>query len=204
MHRIIQNVHKRVETLSLALLFAGSIAYNPCAYAQTSQGFTGLVADSTKAVIPLAKVTVHNEGTGVEKRAATTSSGNYTIPFLDPGVYDIKVEAAGFKSLTKTKITLTTDQTVEVNFALPVGEISESITVDASANVLDYVKADRGDVVEQQRISELPVLAGDAFNLAGLSAGVVNTIGPANFNSYNQTAQSISIHGAGIEPAISA
>lgn len=201
MQTVIRRFHEKTGALSSSalLLFAVVLASTTCAPAQTSQGFTGVVADSTNAIVPLAKVTVHNEGTGVEKRATTTSSGNYAIPFLDPGVYDIKVEASGFKSLTKTKITLTTDQTVAVNFSLPVGEVSELITVDASANVLDYVKADRGDVVEQQRISELPVLAGDAFNLAGLSAGVVNTIGPANYNSYNQTAQSLSIHGAGIE-----
>ena len=140
MQRIMRSVHGNSGTsrLSILVLFAAMMTWSVCASAQTSQGFTGLVADSTKAVIPTAKVTVHNEGTGVEKRATTTSSGNYTIPFLDPGVYDIKVEAAGFKSVTKTKITLTTDQTVEVNFALPVGEISESVTVDASANVLDY------------------------------------------------------------------
>ena len=62
------------------------------AYAQTSQGFTGLVTDSTGAVIPKAKVTVHNEGTGVDKIVITTSTGNWTVPFLDPGVYDVRAE----------------------------------------------------------------------------------------------------------------
>jgi len=55
------------------------------AYAQTSQGFTGSVTDATGAVIPKAKVTVHNQGTSVDKIVITTSTGNWTVPFLDPG-----------------------------------------------------------------------------------------------------------------------
>ena len=62
-----------------------------------------MVTDSTGAVIPKAKVTVHNEGTGVDKAVITTSTGNWTVPFLAPGVYDaltaLIAEQSGFEAV---------------------------------------------------------------------------------------------------------
>lgn len=171
----------------------------PAAFAQTSQSITGRVTDSTGAVIPNAKVTVHNEATGVDRQVVTTATGSYTVPFLDPGVYDVRAEAPNFKTVSKTMITLQTAKTLAVNFSLTPGEVTQSVTVNASGDVLDYTNADRGNVVGETRIMQLPVLAGDPFNLASLSAGVVNTLAVGNYNPYNQTAQSLSIHGSGIE-----
>lgn len=93
-------------------------ALSTTAFAQTSQGFTGLVTDSTGAVIPTAKITVHNQGTGVVRSVTTTSTGNWSVPFLDPGVYDVRAEANNFKSVQKTDVTLETGQTAAVNFSL--------------------------------------------------------------------------------------
>ncbi len=168
-------------------------------FAQTSQGITGTVADATGAVIANARVIVHNEATGVDKVAVTTGAGAYSAPFLTPGIYDVSAEAAGFQKFTKTKLTLVTDQTLAVNFALSPGAVTQSVTVNASSELLDYVKPDRGDVVERARIEELPILAGDPFNIADLSAGVVNNLAVTNYNPYNQTAQGLGIHGSGVE-----
>jgi hypothetical protein len=188
-------------TVVLAAVFCFlSFPLNVSVNAQTlSQGFTGQVTDSSGAVIPGAKITVHNQATGVDKNAITTGAGNYTVLFLDPGTYDVSVQATNFKGLVKTGITLQTDETATVNFSLTPGEVTQTVTVSASEDILDYVKPDRGDVVEGERLNELPVLAGDAFNLSELSAGVVNTLATTNYNGYNQLAQSISIHGTGIE-----
>jgi hypothetical protein len=185
-------VHAAVFCFLALLLSVG-------AYSQTSQGITGLVTDSTGAVIPKAKITVHNEATGIDKQAVTTTTGNYTVPFLDPGVYDVRVEAEKFESVNKTNITLLTDQTVTVSFQLSPGAVTQTVTVNAYSDVLDYVKPDRGDVVELTRIEQLPVLAGDPFNLAELSAGAMSTLAISSYNPFNQTAQSLSIHGAAVE-----
>ena len=176
-----------------------SLAFCVSAFAQTSQGITGLVTDTTGAVIPNAKVTVHNESTGLDHTVVTTATGNYSVPFLHPGVYDVHAEAANFKPVDKTAITLQTDQTVKVDFALSPGSVTQQVTVNASADVLDYSKPDRGDVVELDRVEQLPILAGDPFNIADLSAGVVNNLAVTNYNPYNQTAQSLGIHGSGVE-----
>ncbi|HKO18568.1 MAG TPA: TonB-dependent receptor [Acidobacteriaceae bacterium] len=175
------------------LFFAGTV--NP-ACAQTTQGFTGTVTDPSGAVVANALVTLHSENTGLDKKTATTSAGLYTIPFLPPGVYDVQVEAPGFKKLNKTSITLQVDQTATVNFQLAVGTVDMTVTVNSSATVLDYSKADRGMVLDTQSIQELPTFDANTFNLALLAPGVMTTTagGPGN-----QSAQSYSIHNAGVE-----
>lgn len=173
-----------------------STVFSSAALAQTSQGFTGLVADSAGAAIPKAKVTVHNEGTGVDKTTLTTSTGNWTVPFLSPGIYDVRAEADRFQSVNKTSITLSTGATTTVNFSLAPGAVTQSVTVNASDNVLEYEKADRGMLIDNKSMEELPVVTGNSFNLALLSPGVMTTTAGA---PYNQSAQSLSIHNAGVE-----
>ena len=198
-HPVKGRVHRLTPFAFAVVIAIVSFVLGVGAFAQTSQGISGTVTDSTGAVIANAKITVHNDATGVDKVAVTTGSGAYSVPFLTPGVYDVSAEAAGFQKFAKTKLTLVTDQTLAVNFALSPGAVTQSVTVNASSDVLDYVKPDRGDVVERARIEELPILAGDPFNIADLSAGVVNTLAVTNYNPYNQTAQSLGIHGSGVE-----
>ncbi len=192
-----------LRKIGSASLAAVTVYFMLCtsAFAQTSQGFTGLVTDSTGAVIPTAKITVHNEGTGVDKTVTTTSTGNWSVPFLDPGVYDVRAEAGNFKSINKTNITLETGQTATVNFALTLGAVTETVSVNASAEaLLDYAKADRGMVIENKSVEQLPVYDGNTFNLAYLAPGFMSTTtgtGPGN-----QSAQTYGIHGASVEFSI--
>jgi Carboxypeptidase regulatory-like domain len=190
-----------VGTLSVVGALVMIASFLPCrrALAQTSAGITGLVTDPTGAVIPKAAVTVRNVGTGIEKEVVTTSTGNYSVPFLAPGIYDVTAAATNFKTVEKTSITLLTDQRVIVNFSLSPGAVTQQVTVNASADVLDYGDASRGDVIEQARLSELPVQAQDAFNLANLDSAVINTLNPLERDPYNQLTQAVGIHGGGIE-----
>ena len=165
------------------------------ASAQTSQGFTGAVVDSTGAVIPKAKITVHNHATGADKTAVSTGTGVYSVPFMSPGVYDVKVEAPGFKQTNKTDITLTTDQTVTVDFKLEPGAVSDTVTVNSSADVLDYARADRGQLMDGTSVTQLPVQAEDPFTLAQQVAGAYNNLNPTSIGPFNQTGQDLSIHG---------
>ncbi|MGA3214003.1 MAG: carboxypeptidase-like regulatory domain-containing protein, partial [Terriglobales bacterium] len=178
----------------LALLFSVG------ACAQTTQGFTGLVTDSTGAVIPKAKVTVHNEATGVDKPVITTSTGNWTVPFLVPGIYDVRVEAAGFKSVDKTNITLSTGEAAEVNFTVVPGSVMDTVTVNASEDVLDYDKADVGNVMENQLLEQLPDFDNDTFNFAIFTPGMMTTT--TGMAPGNQSAQTFTIHGASVEFSI--
>jgi hypothetical protein len=202
MQGTIQRRHKNsgILRLSLLLLFAAVFAWSVCASAQTSQGFTGLVTDSTGAVIPKAKITVHNEGTGLDKPVVTTPTGNWTVPFLDPGIYDVRAEANGFKSVDKTAITLSTGQTAEVNFSLVPGSTTETISVNASEDVLDYDKADVGNLMENQLLEQLPDFDNNTFNFAISTPGMMTTTNV--FAPGNQSAQTFTIHGGSVEFSI--
>jgi len=185
------NVIRAAVATVLALVFSASV------HAQSASGIRGRVADSTGAVIPHARVTIRNEKTGVEKKAETTGSGDFSVPFLDVGVYDVTVQAPGFKVATRTALNLATEQIADASVTLVPGTTSETVTVSASADVLDYGKADRGDIVDAKRIAELPVNTGNTFNLATLSAGVTSTTTGQRYD--NQSAQTLSIHASTVE-----
>jgi len=193
--KIFSQYLRLLGAIAVALLFPFMLCTG--VRAQSTQGFTGLVTDATGAAIVNATVTVHNDGTAVDKIAVTTSTGNWSVPFLTPGTYDIRVEAKGFAVAIKTNLTLVTDQTLGVNFSLTPGSVSQTITVNASDTVLDYEKADRGLLLENKSIEELPTNAGNTFNFAYLAPGFMSTT--TGTAPGNQSAQSFGIHGASVE-----
>src|SRR5712691_5230469 len=87
----------------------------------TSTSILGTVTDATGAVVVGAKVTVLQMGTGLRREALTSSGGDYSFPLLDVGDYEVTAEAAGFKTETRTKITLEVNQKARVDFTLQVG-----------------------------------------------------------------------------------
>src|SRR5579862_5318080 len=194
--------HDNLKKLSLAALSVAVTCFALCinAPAQTSQGITGVVTDSTGAVIPNATVIVHNEGTGIDKPVTTTNTGNYSVPFLDPGVYDVRAAAKGFGSVVKTSVTLQTGETAGVDISLKAGNVSETVTVNASETVLDYEKADVGNVMENQLLQQLPDFDNDSFNFAIYTPGMMTTT--TGTAPGNQSAQTFTIHGASVEFSI--
>ncbi|HEY1578128.1 MAG TPA: TonB-dependent receptor [Terracidiphilus sp.] len=151
--------------LFLIVLFASSLA---------AQEFTGRVSDSTGAVVTDATVVAHNVDTNVDVSTMTTGAGAYTIPYLKPGNYSISVTANGFETGVRTGLVLQVGQTATANFALAVGRNTETVTVKADA-LLDVAKADTGEVVENTRVTELPLDGRDPGMLSILSAGAIWT-----------------------------
>ncbi|WP_442298951.1 TonB-dependent receptor [Terriglobus sp. 2YAB30_2] len=187
-------------TNSFHRFFFGAVvllAATAVTFGQSSSGMRGRVVDSSGAVVPHVQVIVRNLDTGVDKQTETTGAGEYSVPFLPVGRYEVRVNAVGFQVSQQTNLTLTTNQILDVSFRLQPGAVTETINVDSSAQVLDYDKADRGDLIEAKRIAELPVNTGNTFNLATLSAGVTSTTTGQRYD--NQSAQSLAIHGASVE-----
>lgn len=140
-------------------------------WSQATQQFTGNVVDSTGAVIPGAQVVVHNQATGVDTKTVTTSSGDYTVAYLIPGTYDITVSKEGFTTAQKTSILLNVDQISTIDFTLQVGATSQVITVNASSTQIDLSKSDRGEVIDNERITAMPLDARNPYGLFDLSPG---------------------------------
>jgi len=160
-----------------------------------AQEFTGRVMDKTGAVVPNAAVTAHNVDTGVNIKATTNGTGSYTIPYLHHGNYTVSAQAKGFKESIREGIDLQVDETSVVNFSLEVGDATETVTVTADT-VLDIGKADVGEVVENKRVTELPLNGRDPMMLSELAAGVTyNSTGYTR--PFDDTQANTSINGGG-------
>ena len=135
----------------------------------------GRVSDSTGAVIVGAKVEGLNTATGVRSSATTNESGDYLLPYLNPGPYTITVTAAGFKTFKRTEINVRMDDHITVDASMQLGQTSESIEVVASAGLLDTSTSSMGQVMGTKTIQDLPLQNGNLYWSAALSPGVVDT-----------------------------
>jgi hypothetical protein len=150
-------------------------------HAQVQFGqITGLITDPSGAVVPAATVTVNSQQTGVKKSAETNANGEYTITPLIPGVYDVTVAKAGFKSATHSGIILDVAQTARVDVALEVGQVSQEVTVKSAGELLQTERASVGNVVAEAGVVNLPLNGRDYLQLAtlvpGMSSSSLNTI----------------------------
>ncbi len=161
----------------------------------TGQQFVGNVADAGHAVVAGATVTIHNENTGEETVVQTTRAGDYTAPYLKPGIYSVTADKAGFKTVSKTHISLDIDKTSKIDFVLPVGSVSETVTVSDEGTQIELSKADRGDILDAERVQELPTDGRNALMLTGLSPGVRNNENPQFTRMADNVGQQLFVNG---------
>jgi hypothetical protein len=165
------------------VLLLGVLAVSS-ALAQTDRGtITGTITDSSGAVIPGAAVHARNTGTGAEYETVATSTGNYTLPSLPAGTYDLTVTANGFSTYNQHGIGVEVVQTLRVDVALQVGSASESVTVTADAGLLRTENAEISHNLSTERVDALPnstTNVRDPFAFASIMPGVVGgTTAPA-------------------------
>ncbi len=131
-------------------------------FAQGERGtFNGTVTDSSNAVVPAAAVKATNVATGVETTVQTTAAGVYRIPYLTPGTFRIAVSAAGFKSSVRENVILSVAQTLTVDFALEIGQVSDSVTVSSDPPLLETGTAEIGSYVSKKEFDTWPITVGD-------------------------------------------
>ena len=146
------------------------------ALAQTTTGsIVGLVTDSTGAAVPNASVTVTRVDTGNATKTTTNISGNYVVTPLQPGPYSVTVEAQGFKKSVSAGITLNVQDRLPVNVTLEVGQITETVEVQGTAAPLQTDTSYLGQVVDSQKIVDLPLNGRVFTRLAVLTAGAAPT-----------------------------
>jgi hypothetical protein len=156
----------------------------------------GIVEDSSGAIIPSVTLTVTHMATGQQRQVETGESGNYVITNINPGEYTVRAEKAGFKSEVRSGLTLQLNQKARVDIKLSIGAVSETVEVSARGVILNTDDATVGNVVEQKRVTDLPLNGRNFANLAGLMPGVIKGIS-SNTNQYGRkdTAVAISANG---------
>jgi carboxypeptidase family protein len=133
---------------------------------------TGRVVDNSGAAVANAVVTITNAATNASSSTTSNESGDYTALYLIPGSYAVTVEAAGFKKLTRQKVEIRVGDRLQIDLRLEVGNVSETVSVTAEAPILETNTASAGQVIDQRRISELPLSDGNPFVLSRLASGI--------------------------------
>jgi len=173
--------------------FAATIALH--AQTSTSQ-ISGVVRDTSGAVIAGATVTLSNEATGITNKQSSTEAGVYAFPSIVVGTYTVKIEQTGFKTYSRTGNTAQINTPLTVDIVLEVGATTESVQVSASAETLQTSNATIGNVVEQKAIVNLPLNGRNPLNLLIYEPGVVQRSGnTVNVNGARSTAVNVTIDG---------
>ena len=138
----------------------------------TTATISGIVSDSTGAVIPGATVTARSLETGIERTTITSSEGRFTILQIGLGSYQVRAEAAGFQTVVRTGITLAVGQEALVDFTLQVGAVAETLTVTGEAPVVETTSSAVSVLVEGTTIRDIPLNGRSFDQLVLLQPGV--------------------------------
>jgi hypothetical protein len=133
----------------------------------------GRVTDQTQALIPDVDVRVTNVANGVSASSKTNQTGHFNIPFLLPGVYKVTAKAPGFAAYSRDGIEVRVSETVELAVDLRVGGVAESVEVTTETPLLDTAGSSLGQVIDQRRVVELPVVGGNPIEFMFLAPGVM-------------------------------
>jgi hypothetical protein len=146
------------------------------ATAQETRGkITGQVADSSRAPVPGASVTVTDVARGAAVSTTTNAEGLFQANYLLPGTYEVLVELSGFKKYVKRDVAVQLNETRNLAITLEVGGIEEVVNVSADTVVLKTSDANLGLTIDQKRLAELPLIHGDPYKIMGLAAGVTHS-----------------------------
>src|SRR5215831_20685458 len=124
---------------------------------QTTATLLGTVLDASGAAVPGVSIVAASLATNVNREAVTDAAGAYSIPNLPPGVYRVTATKTGFQASRAESVTLQVEQVARLDINLQVGSVSETISVDASAAVLQTETSSVGTVIDAGKIVELPL-----------------------------------------------
>lgn len=162
----------KVLTL-FGLILLCVLAFSATANAQGFGKIVGTVTDTNGAAIANAKITANEVGKGWSRTANADSSGYYVLDSLRPAQYKMRVEVTGFRTFDQKALTLLADQTLTLNVSMQVGTVTESVSVVSGTEQVDTTTGTLKQVIEQQRITELPLNGRNAATLTLTVAGAV-------------------------------
>src|SRR5438105_3853390 len=146
------------------------------AWGQATAQISGAVHDQSGAVLPGVEVTATQAETGASRSALTNETGSYVLPNLAIGPYKLEATLPGFRSYVQTGIVLEVNSSPAINVTLQVGQVSESIEVQANATLVETRNSGIGQVVENDRILELPLNGRNVTELVALAGAAAPAV----------------------------
>ncbi len=152
-----------VSLVLVSLLNCGRV------YAQATAQISGRVQDATAAVLPGVEITATNAATGIARTAVTNESGAYVLPNLPIGTYRLEAALPGFRTYAQSGIVLEVNSSPVIDAVLEVGQVAETVEVQANAYLVETRKSGIGEVVENARILDLPLNGRNVVDLLSLT-----------------------------------
>ena len=184
----------RVRIMAVALL---ALVSGVLCVAQTYYGgLRGTVTDPTGQAIAGGTVKLKNEATNVERSVVTNGGGEYVISSVDPASYTVTVMASGFKALVRTGVVVSTQEFLTLDFSVQLGSTTDAIQVTEVLPIVESSNASNGQVIDTQKLSDLPILGRNPFLFSKLSNNVA-AVGDPRFNRFQDQSGSSQISIAG-------
>ena len=172
------------------------------ACAQQTGEVTGTVTDATGALVAEATVTATNTATQQVRSASSNDTGTYTLPYLQPGVYELRAEKTGFKLITHPGVNVQVGDIARIDFAMEVGTVSQNVVVNTGEPLLTTESVSLGTVVGSKQITGLPLNGRDYLSLVALTPNVVSeapSTGSSGLQGGVRSATAIAIAGQRLE-----
>jgi hypothetical protein len=173
------------------------VAVTAMLQAQSYQGgIRGRVIDSAGGVLAVAKVTIVDEATGLQRATISNEAGDFVFNSVDPATYSVVAEAPGFKKFERKGVIVATQAFLTLDLKLEVGNVTESINVTEEVPLMETANASTGQIVDRQKLVDLPNLGRNPFMMAKIAANVVQA-GDPRFNRMQDQSGSSAISIAG-------
>jgi hypothetical protein len=167
-----RGVAVRMRSLAATAIFILFVAGRMLAQGGNA-GVAGFVQDPSKAYIPGVRVLAVNTDTNQQFEAKTNKDGSYNLPSLPVGPYRIQVEKTGFRNILREGLFLHTQDVLQFNFQMEIGQASETVTVNGEGNTINTSDASVGTVIDRKFVEDMPLNGRSFQTLVLLSPGVI-------------------------------
>lgn len=193
---------KKLVVMSvLAVLILCGLSTTALAQGGATSSIVGVVVDGSGGVIPGATVSVKNEGTNATFEAVTAANGSFTIPALSVGSYTVSVQLSGFKTFVAKSVRVSAGAPASIRATLEVGGLEQTVTVEASAAMVQTTSSSVSSTVDLKQISNLPLATRNALDFITFLPGIQTASTNRNsiVNGLPQSSINITVDGLSVQ-----
>ena len=190
-----------LRLVTLVMMMTLAISSLASAQGSTTNAISGLVVDSSGAVIPGADITVKHNATGTTRAAVSNSEGAFSFPGLNIGNYTVTVTLQGFKTFIVNNVVLTSTAPANVHAVLEVGGLSEQVVVSSTSEIIQTQSTTVSSTINTNQITKLPLTSRSAMDFVNMLPGVSTPAGnrDATINGLPQGVINITLDGINIQ-----
>src|SRR5687768_10863840 len=150
--------------------------------------FNGSVVDQSGAVLPGAAVTLTDQSTGLVRETVSNATGRFVVPAVQPGVYTVRSELAGFQTQTRTGVRILVGQAITLTLTMPIGGLTDQITVTGEAPLIEVTQTTLGSSLTTEDIENLPTQGREMLSLMQMIPGLTPQLDAGNFEGTTYSA----------------